>query len=450
MSDGAGLAELLTEIKETRENISKADEDRIKLLDEMKADIKKHGQMSTDTEVKVGKMVDDMTGLQTKCQTLEDSLNDLRKRVLRPGQEPLSDEANRKAAIGLLRLKHELKIVKKDPDHPFNASEEQIAEAGIAVKAMSALMNTTDISMLPQDYRKALSAFNFGSNGFILQPEMSNRILSCLTDETDVAGLMANMTISGPSVKFLIDNAEIDYAAWACETACFANNPQPNLILGELELKPETIRYVICATRDILEDASINIESWMLGKVNRAFRRTVSTALMTGDGVGKPLGILSPAAGIRACDTGENTPAGQFSWQDLIALKWQVPMQWQGNGRYLMNQNTFGLSLTMSDATGRPIMIPMPVGTPGTNVLPGTMSLNGTPVNIVTQMPDVAPGSTPVAYGNWNEVYMVVNRKAVTMQQDPYSAGFCILFKFESRIGGGILCPNAARLLRIR
>jgi len=65
-------------------------------------------------------------------------------------------------------------------------------------------------------------------------------------------------------------------------------------------------------------------------------------------------------------------------------------------------------------------------------------------------MPDVAPGSLPVAYGNWNLVYMVVNRKAVTMQQDPYSAGFCVLYKFESRIGGGVVCPNAARLLRIR
>jgi hypothetical protein len=45
---------------------------------------------------------------------------------------------------------------------------------------------------------------------------------------------------------------------------------------------------------------------------------------------------------------------------------------------------------------------------------------------------------------------MVVNRKGVTMQADPCSAGFCHLFKFEARIGGGVGCPNAARLLRIR
>ena len=41
-------------------------------------------------------------------------------------------------------------------------------------------------------------------------------------------------------------------------------------------------------------------------------------------------------------------------------LRWQVPVQFHGGGanlgRYLMNQHTFGLVLTMSDAMGRPIM----------------------------------------------------------------------------------------------
>src|SRR6185369_11345378 len=97
--------------------------------------------------------------------------------------------------------------------------------------------------------------------------------------------------------------------AWACETSCFANNPQPDLIqgLGELELKPESLRYILCVTRDLVEDASINLEAWMMSKVNRAFRRTVSTAIMTGDGIGKPLGVLHPSAGIQTCDVSERT-----------------------------------------------------------------------------------------------------------------------------------------------
>jgi HK97 family phage major capsid protein len=63
---------------------------------------------------------------------------------------------------------------------------------------------------------------------------------------------------------------------------------------------------------------------------------------------------------------------------------------------------------------------------------------------------DVAPGATPVAFADWQRAYTVVNRRATTMLTDPFSAGFCTLFRFEARVGGSPTCPNAARLLRIR
>jgi HK97 family phage major capsid protein len=71
-------------------------------------------------------------------------------------------------------------------------------------------------------------------------------------------------------------------------------------------------------------------------------------------------------------------------------------------------------------------------------------------LSIIVSQIDVAPGSTPVAYGNWKQAYTIVDCKAVTMLVDPYSAGFCTIFKFEVRIGGATTCPNAARLLRVK
>jgi HK97 family phage major capsid protein len=70
-------------------------------------------------------------------------------------------------------------------------------------------------------------------------------------------------------------------------------------------------------------------------------------------------------------------------------------------------------------------------------------------VIIASEMPDVASGATPIAYGNWKKAYTIILRKGLTVQQDPYSLGFCVGFKFEMRIGGAPTCVNAARLLRI-
>src|SRR5215469_552618 len=110
-----------------------------------------------------------------------------------------------------------------------------------------------------------------------------------------------------------------------------------------------------------------------------------------------------------------------------------------------MNQRTFSLLQSMSSADGRPLF-----GQFGTNAFGTGFSFAGSPINIVSQMPDVAPGATAVAFGNWKRAYTIVTRKLPTLQVDPFTAGFCRLYKFEARVGGATTCPNAARLLRIR
>jgi hypothetical protein len=107
-----------------------------------------------------------------------------------------------------------------------------------------------------------------------------------------------------------IDNARMAVGGWACEAGCFANNPQPDLSegLGTLEIKAESMRYVVCATSDLLQDAAFNVESWLLDKVSEGFRMTLNAAILLGDGVGKPLGLLNPPSGIPICDVSASTP----------------------------------------------------------------------------------------------------------------------------------------------
>jgi len=105
------------------------------------------------------------------------------------------------------------------------------------------------------------------------------RVVSCIHDPTDVAGLMGNMTISGPSVRFLI------VRAW--RTRHGRARPRASQMtrflicrkgLGELEIKPETLRFLVCTTRDFVADSSINVENWVITKASEGFRRTTSNA----------------------------------------------------------------------------------------------------------------------------------------------------------------------------
>src|SRR5262249_19125573 len=204
---------------------------------------------------------------RSRLATLEHSVNDLLRKQGRPsGGFDANGRDERASAIGLLEQKYFATTTKTDPAlPPPSFSEEAIAEAKLAIRGLKTLMHSTSIDQVPLDQRKALSAFSFGSQGFMLAPEMSNEILSCLEDITDIAGLMRNITISGPSIRFMVDNELWDVAAWACESSCFANNPTQQIGqgLGEVEIKPESLRYIVCATRDLLEDSSTNVEAWL-------------------------------------------------------------------------------------------------------------------------------------------------------------------------------------------
>jgi len=211
-----------------------------------------------------------------------------------------------------------------------------------------------------------------------------SEVLSCIVYPSSIAGLVGSVTISGPSALFLIENPRMGLGGWACEASCFANNPQPDLSegLGTLEIKPETIRFVACATRDFLEDASMPAEQWVMRRISEGLAATINNALILGDGVGKPMGIFNPRSGIPIVDAAAATPAGSLTWQDLYMLKWEIPAQWQAGASFLMNQRTWAQIMTMSDASGRPLWAQVPGGEP-------SFQLAGSPVHIITQMPDI-------------------------------------------------------------
>src|SRR5215472_2195206 len=138
---------------------------------------------------------------RARLSNLEASINDLMRKQGRPGGNGLGETDARKSALELLEQKYYHVQTKHDfslPEPSF--SEQQIDEAKLAIRGIKQLMHSTSIDQVQPDCRKALSAFSFGSVGFILAPEQSNEILSCLEDVGDLTGLMRNISISSSSI----------------------------------------------------------------------------------------------------------------------------------------------------------------------------------------------------------------------------------------------------------
>src|SRR5215471_11953726 len=122
MSDMSGIADLVKEIKAAGENMAAADEATKKSIEELRTAL-------GDKDVRIVKIDEAVKAFETKHASYEASLNDLMKRVGRPGAENYTngfDATERKHAIDLLELQHEDRLKKKDLLHPFEANEDKI------------------------------------------------------------------------------------------------------------------------------------------------------------------------------------------------------------------------------------------------------------------------------------------------------------------------------------
>jgi HK97 family phage major capsid protein len=63
-------------------------------------------------------------------------------------------------------------------------------------------------------------------------------------------------------------------------------------------------------------------------------------------------------------------------------------------------------------------------------------------------MPNIAAGTTPIAFGDFQRGYLVNDRVGVRILRDPYSNKPFVMFYATKRVGGGVLDPKAIRVMR--
>lgn len=160
-----------------------------------------------DLIAKIRKARDDLGGIldtrdsksTKRFESIEVSVNELFKKLHRPGAEGFSENADeRKDATEYCVVKHDIQVPKVDGSQPiYVPSPQEIDTAPVARKALKSLLRHGNLDRIDNLEKKSLTSFSLGSNQFILAPQMSNRVLSCFVDQSDIAGLMAQESTSG-------------------------------------------------------------------------------------------------------------------------------------------------------------------------------------------------------------------------------------------------------------
>ncbi|PKP63057.1 MAG: phage major capsid protein [Alphaproteobacteria bacterium HGW-Alphaproteobacteria-9] len=207
------------------------------------------------------------------------------------------------------------------------------------------------------------------------------------------------------------------------------------------------------ASQGMLDDAAFDIETWLACEIALEFARAEGTAFVNGTGINQPEGFLNaPTAtaedGVRAFGTmqyiGSGSAAGFDAAPDarLIDLIHSLKSGHRQGAVFVMNSSTLATVRKLKTADGAFLWQPgMVEGQPD--------RLLGYPVIEAEDMPDVAGGAFPIAFGNFRHGYLIAENGATRVLRDPFTNKPFVHFYATKRVGGKVLDSNAIKLLKI-
>jgi HK97 family phage major capsid protein len=289
--------------------------------------------------------------------------------------------------------------------------------------------------------QKALSVGSNTDGGYLVPTAQSARIIQKIYESSPIRRLATVETIGTSELEIAIDDGDLN-CGWVGEAQARPETGTP--LIGTQKIPVHEIYAKPRATQKLLEDASINVEGWLNGKVGSKMARVEATALVIGDGIGKPRGVLSYPAG-----TGRNFlpqfnsgNATLITADAIVSLPYQLKSAYLANATWLMKRTTVMAVMLLKDSQNQYLWRPgLAAGQPST--------LGSYSIEMADDMPIVAAGNLPIAFGDFRQGYTVVDRLGITTLRDPFSAKPFVEFYSRKRVGGDVVDFDALVLMKI-
>jgi HK97 family phage major capsid protein len=387
-----------------------------------------------------------LSGLGTTWEQYK-QVNDARlDEINRKGYaDPLYDEHLHNISMAMENYKQRLDQLETVNDRPALSLDQETKSGERNTPYAKAFRNYLRKGMdagLEALQTKALSVTSDPDGGYLVTPTMSATIVHAIFETTPMRQIASIETISTDSLD-MIDDHTSAAAGWTAENTDITGDTatpmiaKRNIPTHELYAKPK-------ATQKLVDDAAIDVEAWLSGKIADIFARTQNTAFVSGSGVGQPRGILTYPSGtnwgqIQQVGTGSS---GNVTADSLIALFYSLKDVYMKRASWLINRSVVQTIRQLKETTNQYIWQPgLSAGSPDT--------LMGVPVYMASDMPVAAANSLSVAVGDFKAAYQIVDRQGIRILRDPFTEKPFVKFYATTRVGGDVTAFEAIKLLKL-
>jgi len=299
---------------------------------------------------------------------------------------------------------------------------------------------------------KAMGTQTAASGGFLVSDGMREGIQSRSRRTSPIEQIASSISFSGGNYEIILERDEPGSGWGDGERTTSTETGTPTV--NKISIAMHDLRATPRIPQRLLDVSDYDVEGFLIGRVQDKFLRDKAQSFITGSGVDRPKGFLSynnndAADDARAAETLQyraTGASGAFATAGpadvLIRTFYDLQGMYQANASWMMKNTTAADVSVLKDGDGSYLIQSM-LNTDGTIV----RTIQGRPVSIADDMPAVGANSLSIAVGDFSN-YLVVNSPTVSLVRDIFTQTPNVLFKFCTRVGGGVTDFDAIKLIK--
>ena len=376
------------------------------------AHIGSDGTMTAEDAATYDRMVDDVDRMKKEIDRLE-------------RQEAIENEMNRLVSQPIV-------------NRPDDGQPKEKEKRGTATdEYKTAFWNMVRAKAMSYEIHNALKIGEDDHGGYLAPDEFERTLVEAL-EEQNIFRQFAHVITTSSGDRKIPVVASKGTASWIDEEAAF---PESDDTFGMLSIGAFKLATTIKVSDELLHDSVFDVASYIAKEFARRIGAAEEEAFFTGNGTGRPTGILNATGG---AETGVTSVGANISFDDVIDLYYSLRSPYRRNAVFMMNDSTVRALRKLKNGSGDYLWQPsVTAGTPDT--------ILNRPVYTSSYMPTVAAGAKSILFGDMS-YYWIADREGRTFQRlnELYAPTGQVGFLSFERVDGKLILPEAAKVLQMK
>lgn len=285
------------------------------------------------------------------------------------------------------------------------------------------------------DITNALQIGTDSEGGYLVPDEYEHTLVEALEEENIFRQMAKVIQISSGDRKIPVVTAK-GTASWIDEEGAFTESDDS---FGQVSIGAYKLGTMIKVSEELLNDSIFDLESYILREFARRIGAKEEEAFFTGNGQGKPLGVLATTGGAQTGVTA--TSATAITADELIDLFYSLKSPYRKKSVWVLNDSTIKAIRKLKDSNGQYLWQPSFVADNPDTIL-------SRPVKTSAYMPAIAAGAKSIAFGDFT-YYWIADRQGRSFKRlnELYAATGQVGFLASQRVDGKLILSEAVKVL---